>query len=134
MFLSKIKEKLRQTLSSAVYQYLRSTSKSAYRDAFRKQIHKPKLCIFLTVGSIVRVWIGIIKRLASIMESIMVNLQTNTLLTSKRVNTFIASLQNRASSRYFILCRSCSKLWKRELNFSTFSTKGFKRRQIYSVQ
>jgi transposase len=44
-FLAGRKNKSRQALRSAIYQYLITLPKSAYRDAFKKWIHRLKLCI-----------------------------------------------------------------------------------------
>ena len=44
-FLSGRKYQSRQALGSAIHQYLITVSKSAYRDAFKKWIHRLKLCI-----------------------------------------------------------------------------------------
>ena len=44
-FLAGWKYKLSQALGSAIHQYLITVSKSAYRDTFKKCLHRPKLCI-----------------------------------------------------------------------------------------
>ena len=44
-FLAGRKYQSRQALGSAIHQYLITVSKSAYRDAFKKWIHRLKLCI-----------------------------------------------------------------------------------------
>ena len=44
-FLSGRKYRSRQALGSAVYQCLRTIPESSYRDAFKKWIHRLKLCI-----------------------------------------------------------------------------------------
>lgn len=44
-FLAGRKYKSRQALGSAIHQYLITVPKSAYRDAFKKWIHRLKLCI-----------------------------------------------------------------------------------------
>ena len=44
-FLAGRKYQSRQALGSAIHQYLISVPKSAYRDAFKKWIHRLKLCI-----------------------------------------------------------------------------------------
>jgi transposase len=45
-FLAGRKYKSRQALESAIHQYLITVPKSAYRDAFKKWIHRLKLCIY----------------------------------------------------------------------------------------
>ena len=44
-FLARRKYQSRQALGSAIHQYLITVPKSAYRDAFKKWIHRLKLCI-----------------------------------------------------------------------------------------
>ena len=44
-FLAGRKYKSRQALGSAIHQYFITVPKSAYRDAFKKWIHRLKLCI-----------------------------------------------------------------------------------------
>ena len=44
-FLAERKYQSRQALGSAIHQYLITVPKSAYRDAFKKWIHRLKLCI-----------------------------------------------------------------------------------------
>ena len=54
-FLAGRKYQSRQALGSAIHQYLITVPKSAYRDAFRKWIHRLKLCIS-SHGSTSRAW------------------------------------------------------------------------------